>query len=75
VLDGGGSWLEDDAMNGKRKARSRSVNALAFGDGPRKSYSSAKLNLEISRDVAPTILQPIEAGILLTCRCDLNLVS
>jgi hypothetical protein len=29
---------DDDAIEGNRKDRYRSVKALAFGDGPRKSY-------------------------------------
>jgi hypothetical protein len=31
------NW-EDDAVEGNRNDRYRSVKALAFGDGPRKSY-------------------------------------
>jgi len=30
--------VEDEAIEGNRNDRYRSVNALAFGDGPRKSY-------------------------------------
>lgn len=30
--------MEDEAIEGNRNDKYRSVKALAFGDGPRKSY-------------------------------------
>ena len=48
--------MEDEAIEGNRNNRYRSVNALAFGDGPRKSYLvSIKLEQTFQRQAAPVV--------------------
>jgi len=45
--------VEDEAIEGNRNDKYRSVKALAFGDGPRKSYLvSVKLTLYVFHQAA-----------------------